>query len=130
MGLSDAVNEALWKSNGGGQDTGSYSSTFVRRIRFDPAATYPAGTEIVEDSDGTKYVYTRKVGTTTYKEIWSDLKHYGLTEAACTNYAAANPTLTLSWSRQNEFGKGFTLSKRTASRELLSYVLSDAPTGS
>jgi hypothetical protein len=116
MALATVVNEDSWKLQSGGTAAGGYESTFQRRI-WDIATN--------------AYVYSTKKLTVSYLEVYSEYKHYALTEDACTNYIEAHPELLLQYSRQDEFGLSFTLTKRNTARTNFSYTLADVPeTGS
>jgi hypothetical protein len=111
MALATSVNEYSWKLQSGGSSPGGYDSTFQRK-----------------NADGS---FTTKKLTVSYLEVYSEYKHYALTEDACTNYITAHPELLLQYSRQDEFGLSFTLTKRNTARTNFSYTLADVPeTGS
>jgi hypothetical protein len=107
MALATSVNEANWKLQSGGSNPDGYESTFQRK-----------------NADGS---YTTKKLTVTYLEVFSEYKHYALTEGACTDYITAHPELALQYSRQDEFGAGYTLSKRITTRTDFAYTLTDVP---
>lgn len=116
MALATSVNELNWKLQSGGSSNGGYESTFQRRI-WDIATN--------------AYVYSTKKLTVSYLEVYYDYKHYALTEDACTTYITAHPEILLQYSRQDEFGLSFTLTKRYTARTNFSYTLDDVPeTGS
>lgn len=109
MALATAVNEANWKLQGGGSNPDGYESTFQRK-----------------QADGS---FVTKRLAVTFLEVYSEYKHYALTEAACTDYISANPTLALNYNRQDEFGNSFTLSKRLTTRTDFSFTITDVPDG-
>lgn len=129
MALATSVSEEKWVLQSGGTEQGSYSSTFVRRVKWEAGETYPPSAEIVGTGES-KYVYFHKIATTVYLDTFADYKQYALTDTACTDYITAHPELSLSYSRQNEFSNGFVLSKKTGSRSLVSYTLADVPEAS
>lgn len=111
MALATSVNESNWKLQSGGSNPDGYESTFQRK-----------------NADGT---FTTKKLTVTYLETYAEYKHYALTASACTDYITAHPELALQYSRQNEFGEGYTLTKRLTARTNFSYSIIDVPeTGS
>lgn len=105
MALATVVNEDRWKLQSGGSSPGGYDSTFQRK-----------------NADGS---FTTKKLTVTYLEVYSEYKHYALTEDACTTYITAHPELLLQYARQDEFGISFTLTKRSVARTGFGYTIVD-----
>ena len=110
MALDTAVNEAKWKLQGGGSNPDGYTSTFQRK---------KPNTSPVE--------YETKNLTVTFVEVYAEYKHYALTEGACTTYITAHPELALTYTRQNEFSDGYTLTKRLTTKTDFAYTLTDVP---
>lgn len=59
-----------------------------------------------------------EVITMTWTVATEEYKYFGLTESACTTYMSSNPSLDLQMERQNQFGAGWNLIKRTETRTL------------
>jgi hypothetical protein len=110
MGLDTVVSEDKWKLQGGGSNPDGYSSTFQRK---------KPNTSPVE--------YDTKNLTVTFVEVYEEYKHYALTKDACTNYITAHPELALTYTRQNEYSDGYTLSKRLSAKTSFAYTLTDVP---